>query len=167
MLLILPCNMDKASVVGERAAPRCSEWTVDWAVVEPVYPSVEIQSMSVSFTILTCGYTAEETSYPSRGIRAWDWRYSSTVLFEMSLCNSGISVEIPTAICRYTVEVPLSGNNDQRGYTPCLNHWYCFAWLPVWIYWYEITRKTTDSIGFINYCYSMGWIDMVATDCLE
>ena len=23
------CNMDKASVVGERAAPRCSEWTVD------------------------------------------------------------------------------------------------------------------------------------------
>ena len=23
------CNMDKASVVGERRAPRCSEWTVD------------------------------------------------------------------------------------------------------------------------------------------
>ena len=23
------CNMDKASVVGERAAPRCSMWTVD------------------------------------------------------------------------------------------------------------------------------------------
>ena len=23
------CNMDKASVVGERPAPRCSEWTVD------------------------------------------------------------------------------------------------------------------------------------------
>jgi len=23
------CNMDKASVVGERAAPRCSEWTED------------------------------------------------------------------------------------------------------------------------------------------
>ena len=23
------CNMDKVSVVGERAAPRCSNWTVD------------------------------------------------------------------------------------------------------------------------------------------
>ena len=23
------CNMDKVSVVGERAAPRCSKWTVD------------------------------------------------------------------------------------------------------------------------------------------
>ena len=23
------CNMDKASVVGERAAPRCSNWAVD------------------------------------------------------------------------------------------------------------------------------------------
>jgi len=23
------CNMDKASVVGDRAAPRCSNWTVD------------------------------------------------------------------------------------------------------------------------------------------
>ena len=23
------CNMDKVSVVGERPAPRCSEWTVD------------------------------------------------------------------------------------------------------------------------------------------
>ena len=23
------CNMDKVSVVGERTAPRCSEWTVD------------------------------------------------------------------------------------------------------------------------------------------
>ena len=23
------CNMDKVSVVGERAAPRCSEWTVE------------------------------------------------------------------------------------------------------------------------------------------
>ena len=27
-----------------------------------------------------------------------------TVLFEMSSCNSGIMVEIPTAICGYTVE---------------------------------------------------------------
>ena len=23
------CNMDKVSVVGDRAAPRCSKWTVD------------------------------------------------------------------------------------------------------------------------------------------
>ena len=23
------CNMDKVSVVGERAAPRCSKWTMD------------------------------------------------------------------------------------------------------------------------------------------
>ena len=23
------CNMDKVSVVGERAAPRCSKWSVD------------------------------------------------------------------------------------------------------------------------------------------
>ena len=23
------CNMDKVSVVGERTAPRCSEWTVE------------------------------------------------------------------------------------------------------------------------------------------
>ena len=23
------CNMDKVSVVGERAAPRCSKWTVE------------------------------------------------------------------------------------------------------------------------------------------
>ena len=26
---VLACNMDKVSVVGERAAPRCSEWTED------------------------------------------------------------------------------------------------------------------------------------------
>ena len=28
-------------------------------------------------------------------------------------------------------------------------------------------QNTTDSIGFINYCYSMGWADMLAIDCLE
>jgi hypothetical protein len=32
------CNMDKVSVVGERAAPRCSKWTVDWAIAQPMYP---------------------------------------------------------------------------------------------------------------------------------
>jgi hypothetical protein len=26
---VRPCNMDKVSVVGERAAPRCSKWAVD------------------------------------------------------------------------------------------------------------------------------------------
>ena len=34
MYLIRACNMDKVSVVGERAAPRCSQWTVDKLVAE-------------------------------------------------------------------------------------------------------------------------------------
>ena len=45
------CNLDKVSVIGERAAPRCSKWTVDLAFAQPMYPSVEIQSRAISFTI--------------------------------------------------------------------------------------------------------------------
>jgi len=43
--------MDKVSVVGERAAPRCSKWTVDWAFAQPMYPSVEIQSRAIGFPL--------------------------------------------------------------------------------------------------------------------
>ena len=52
---------------------------------EPLVPPVEIQSTSISFTITTCGYIADETSTPAGELRLEAGDIHLTVLFETSI----------------------------------------------------------------------------------